>query len=163
LESVLVTCGERITRYFNDIEIQVYLCQENLTTRQCAEIVIGMERKKLLQQCADEEISKQVAADPIEVYLRYELSLKEVLNLPISTLHMLYSRLAEWVTQQMLESGKTKVLAKTTEPKDLTEILMSYDAWKEHVESVKKEKVEEIDERFIIEHPLKQPISNYLS
>jgi RPA family protein len=62
---------------------------------------------------------------------------------------MMHHWTAGWVTNQMLEEDEKTVLLKTTQPKDLIEILMKYDAWTEHVESIQTEEVNKISQEVL--------------
>ncbi|MGH2612863.1 MAG: NEL-type E3 ubiquitin ligase domain-containing protein, partial [Rhabdochlamydiaceae bacterium] len=73
LERALSTCGDRVSYYFNKIEIQRHLSQPNLTETDVAKILIGIRRKKLLHERAKIRVDELRLTDPLEVCLYYEI------------------------------------------------------------------------------------------
>ncbi len=146
LEHANASCTDRVTEYFNLIEVQWrILCEsKTLDERGVAMLCIGLGRLDLLDRFANNFITTLRAVDPIEVFLKFKVRLKEALHLPITTHGMLYNDAAR-VPDEQIERAKEFVLSKTTKLDDILEILCHYDIWVDRLKKLHPAPFQEID------------------
>ncbi len=105
------SCGDRVQIVFNDIEILYQFHCKELSSDEFKQLTLREGRYEYLRQHALEIYHKR-GGDDIEIILAFHINLRERLNLPISTEHMLYQNLSR-VTTEMVVEAKNKIEAMT--------------------------------------------------
>jgi hypothetical protein len=135
-------CGDKVIIYFNDIEIQWQLYHKNHTDQELALLAIRIQRYELLKAHALNEAKKRRLGDEVAIVLYYQLRLNDILDLPISTQHMLYPRLSG-VTREMLYTA----MAEIGNISDLDLLSMS-EIWRKYLKKTHAADFDKIDEEF---------------
>ena len=102
------SCGDRVLIVFNDLEILWQAYQKNMTEEQIRDLAMGQGRYELIKKYAHEEYVQRHLVDEVSTILHLQLSLKDRLNLPISTQEMMYQRYSG-VSSEMLEDITARV------------------------------------------------------
>ncbi|MBS3904342.1 MAG: leucine-rich repeat domain-containing protein, partial [Simkania sp.] len=147
----LTSCGDRVTIYWNMVEIywQLYCQPKGNTKTKLAKILIGAKRLSLLDGISRQKALDNNLGDEIEAMLYYQIKLGKNLEIPISTEGMNHESMAG-VTQEDLEEAEAMVFSLTGSRKQIVEILAPSKKWLEILHSIEftiakvwKEKIEE--------------------
>lgn len=113
IHSALTTCDDKVQYAFNDIEIYWKLfCGPPLSDVEFAKLLIGVRRLKLVNEFAKHQIATRGLGDHVEVYLGYQLALRERLSLPLSMEGILYPDMSG-ATPDLLNTAENLVLFQT--------------------------------------------------
>jgi hypothetical protein len=119
----------------NELLLHVKLCQsQQLTPAELKELIMGSVKLAELYEIAKGKSASQRVTNPIEVFLCYQIRLKEALNLPIETTSMLYERMAG-VSEQDIVTAKERILSKISTPQQQAQCLMSNAFWVKAIQS----------------------------
>jgi Leucine-rich repeat (LRR) protein len=135
LSQATSTCGDRVALSVNELLLHVKLCQsQQLTPAELKELIMGSVKLAELYEIAQETSASQRLTDPIEVFLCYQIRLKEALNLPIETTSMLYEGLADLSEQDIL-TAKERIMHKISTPQQQAQCLMENAFWVKAIQS----------------------------
>jgi Leucine-rich repeat (LRR) protein len=132
-------CGDRYAMIFDKIHAlyQVHCIMFN-NPEELPNLLIGIHRCNVLNEIAQKKLkeitpeSPDEEIDDVEIFLYYQVNLKEALELPISTEEMLFPRMAsKYILADDLENARKEVLEKTTSTIDRANILIQSESWKE--------------------------------
>ena len=130
------TCDDRVALCLNDLTVLMKMsCSSSLTLAELKDLIIGMKRYEMVTEIAKEKCKQLRAVDPVEVYLCYEKSLKDSLQLPLEVNAMIFQRHSQ-VSDKDIETAKNKILKATDSSKHL-EILLQNQLWKRALEKQK--------------------------
>ena len=135
VEWACTTCSDRTAYYFNEIEAEWLLCtqaKEIKNDRDLAQLLIGLERKKMVDGYAHTHFEKKRLGDQIETVLAFQVGLREALRLPTTTEGMLYMGMSG-VKEHDIFQAKEEVLSKTCSRGDIADILFAYSVWKDYI------------------------------
>ena len=136
IEVATTSCSDRATIYLNLIEVQwiLHCSGKNHTDKELASILIGLHRMELLDAIAEKSRQDFGLGDPIEVFLYYQIKLKDALNLPFSTMDLSHGVTVEGqLTPERLNAAKESILAETSTIDQKVLILGQRDLWKERI------------------------------
>jgi hypothetical protein len=135
LSQATSTCGDRVALSVNELLLHVKLCQsQQLTPAELKELIMGSVKLAELYEIAQETSASQRLTDPIEVFLCYQIRLKEALNLPIETTSMLYEGLADLSEQDIL-TAKERIMHKISTLQQQAQCLMENAFWVKAIQS----------------------------
>ncbi|WP_166618367.1 NEL-type E3 ubiquitin ligase domain-containing protein [Paraburkholderia madseniana] len=126
----LGTCGDRVALGFQNLEHAVVNRRAErgeLSGTQVLALGRQLFRQETLQQIAREKVASLRTVDEIEVYLAYQVQLRETLDLPGRNREMLYFACSQ-VSAQDLEEAKSRVRALEGGPQMVT-FLAGYGPW----------------------------------
>ena len=122
------SCGDRTILFFNDIEVQWHLHHKELSEPDLAKLAIRIQRYELLKAHAKLTAGRIGNGDEeIETILYHCNELKNDLDLPISTEHMLNPNCAD-MTPALLDQAKVEIGAIS----DL-DLLSQSETWRAHL------------------------------
>ncbi|MDE3055102.1 MAG: leucine-rich repeat protein [Verrucomicrobiota bacterium] len=104
----LTGCEDRILITFNEIEIQWQLHCKELSEEEVREFSLRVGNFELLKTYAMEVAKADGLGDVVEVMLSYQLSLRELLSLPITTQGMLYPDMAP-LTPEKIQNAYERI------------------------------------------------------
>lgn len=135
IEQALSSCADRIIWTMNRAEllIRVKNAERSSTDgRAVRELVLGLMRLEVVHTEARRAIQNMQEADEIEVYLAYEVNLRETLNLPVGTQTMLFEACAD-LTPAHFENARLAALAIENDPLQVQAWLQGSAIWQHHL------------------------------
>jgi hypothetical protein len=135
LEDALSSCRDRVTIARNNIEIQRLLSENNVDSIRFSQILIGVERKALIEKAAYKRIREKGLGDRIETLLYYHIKSKDTLKLPISINNMSYE-FACGVTAAEVEVDSRAVLEQTKTQEQIISLLLQYQHWSNKIKEI---------------------------
>jgi hypothetical protein len=135
LEDALSSCRDRVTIARNNIEIQRLLSENNVDSIRFSQILIGVERKALIEKAAYKRIREKGLGDRIETLLYYHIKSKDALKLPISINNMSYE-FACGVTAAEVEVDSRAVLEQTKTQEQIISLLLQYQHWSNKIKEI---------------------------
>ncbi|MBX9745021.1 MAG: hypothetical protein K2X08_07435 [Chlamydiales bacterium] len=142
LQQSLVSCGDRVQLYFDEIEIAWQFHHKELSPETFRDLTIRAERCRQLQLHAEKKAEELGLGDEIETILYYRIHLKNDLHLPISTLNMLYPG-ASGVSEEMINMARAEISALSDET-----LLATSPRWQERMKQFHAHQVEEITNHY---------------
>ena len=139
----LISCGDRLTLFFNELEIQLQPNNQRLSDEEFKQLCIGISRYRLLTKYAQNVCTRRGLGDAIETILFYHIRLRDALQLPITTQGMLYPAMAA-VTDVMLFDAEKSI----REPSD-TQLLEQSEHWQQRMSLQNKEGAQAVNEKFV--------------
>jgi hypothetical protein len=147
IAEALSSCVDRVALSFNQIELQwrFYFASGVADDAKFAHLVIGAKRLELLRTFADTLIQAKHLGDAIEVYLYFEIHLKDALKLPVSTQEMHYEGMAG-ILKKELDQAEKYVVDNTSSLEHIVPILLSSELWQNRMKQTYKLKFDQINE-----------------
>ncbi len=139
----LTTCGDRVLRTFEAIDIQWQFDHTELTEEAFKALARRVNRHDLLIQHAEAKARELGLGDSTETILDYQIQLREILNLPITTERMLYQGMSG-VTEEMLTEAEA--IIKSYDSYD--EILLCSKYWQERQRKLHAAQAEKVHETY---------------
>src|SRR5262249_51139666 len=105
----------------------------------------GIKRIDMLNDIVNARIKELRLGDAIEVYLYYQVKLKDELKLPVSTQGMLYEGMAG-ISDEILITDSQKVSEASSSLEQICDILMEYTQWEERMKDSASAEFEKIND-----------------
>jgi hypothetical protein len=134
----LVSCHDRVIGVMNDLE-QLVRIQEARTSespatalRLLAKGLLALEvvHRHAAAKCESMGRVNPALVDLIEVYLAFEIKLKDDLGLPVSTENMLFERCAS-LTDDDINNAKQAAIIEMTDEANITHYLSQWEPWQQ--------------------------------
>lgn len=130
IDPVNHTCGDGIMVQFNDIEAQWHIYHKEHSLQELAEILARVQKHIELKSHAEKIAMERGLGDHAEIILHYQIQLKERLQLPISTKHMLYPFMASAITEEMIDEAELAINSSQID------LLSRSEFWREHLKKL---------------------------
>ena len=149
-------CGDRVTAAFNDIS-GLYAIYEAIDPAKdpegvgLANVLIGLERKGLLDNYSLSYAIRHGLGDQVEVALFFQVKCKTRLGLPVKIQDMLYPSMASIRAEDeavILRAAVKHVKDATTSNEQLLEILSKNDHWIARIKALNSAEFSSIESRF---------------
>ena len=144
IEQAIVSCDDRVIMMLNQVELQLRIIEaEESADPEFAlqQLAVGLIKLNKVHQCAAEHCQITPGVDEVEVFLAYETLLADQLDLPISTRHMLFERIAG-LSETQLQFAAAEAHSIVQEPGVLDHFLGEWDPWQRHVRAQDAEGVQ---------------------
>ncbi len=146
-------CGDRVANAFNDICClhAIYTAYDPLNDREglkLAKVLIGLERKILLDKFSLKYAIDHKLGDQIEVALYFQIKCKDLLCLPIKIRGMLYPKMAQIKKDEeanIINGAVHQIKAVSSSFDKILEILCKNDHWIQNIKDSNSDEFESIN------------------
>ena len=129
----LTSCDDRVILVMNNIEMMTRIqtartaADPAAALKQLAKSLLALE---VVHRHAAVKCASMGFVDPIEVYLAFEIKLKDALALPVSTQHMLYERCAG-LTDDDINNAQHEAMTTLDNEDNITTYLNQWEPWQQ--------------------------------
>jgi hypothetical protein len=131
----LSSCDDRVILIMNQVELAVRIHEAErggLDDRALKTLVLGLMQLDIVHTHARAKVRSQHFADEVEVFLAYEIGLRDTLQLPVSTQTMLFAR-CSMVSPEDLQAAQIAAQEAVADMERVAAYFASSAPWKQHL------------------------------
>jgi hypothetical protein len=135
ISQALESCNDRVILVMNQLELAVRVHQAEqggLDGKRLKQLMLGLMQLDIVHAHARAKVTSLRFVDEVEVFLAYEIGLRDVLHLPVSTQTMLFAHCARISTQDLTKAKRAAQKA-VADADQVAAYLAASSPWQHHL------------------------------